>query len=67
MWEPKYKELKERAYDMAFKYKDLVAGGCTSAAAIANLSWEYSLSIKSIYRNLRYAKVDLRGRSERRR
>ncbi len=67
MWEPKYKELQERAFDIAFQYKDLVAGGCTSAEAIANLSREYKVATKTIYRYLRYAKVDLRGRSDRRR
>jgi hypothetical protein len=66
MWEPKYKELKEKAFDIAFDYKELVAVGNTSAEAVANLSREYKMAIKSIYRYLKYAKVELRGRSDRR-
>ncbi len=65
MWKPKYKELQERAFDIAFEYKDLVAGGHTSRKAIDILAESYQLSVKSVYRYLNYAEVSLRGRSER--
>lgn len=64
-WEPKYKELKEKALDMSLEYKAFVEAGVTSIEAVKSIAINYQMAVKSVYRYLHYAGVELRGRSER--
>lgn len=64
MWEPKYKELKELAFDIAKDYRKMISEGYKSSDAINELSRQYNRAVKSIYRYLNYAGVELKGRSE---
>ena len=64
-WEPRYKELKELAFDIAKDYRSLTGHkGFSSSDAIVRLARKYNKATKSIYRYLKYAGVALKGRSE---
>lgn len=65
-WEPKYKELKELALDIARDYRSFINDGLSSYETVERLSVKYDKAVKSIYRYLNYAGVELKGRSEKR-
>ncbi len=66
-WEPRYKELKELAFDIAKDYRSFTGhGGLSSSHAIVRLARKYNKATKSVYRYLKYAGVVLKGRSEKR-
>ena len=64
MWEPKYRELKELAFDIARDYREGIKSGKKSVDVINELHIKYDKAVKSIYRYLNYAGVELKGRSE---
>lgn len=64
-WEPKYSELKERALKIARDYINYTKlENFSSFEAIKKISTDYNMAIKTVYRYLNYARVELRGRSE---
>lgn len=63
MWSPKYIEIKQKALEIGDKYKKEALGkGRNSLLVVEELSSEYNVSIKSVYRYLKYAKIELPGR-----
>lgn len=58
MWQPKYLELKERALKMKREYnRKVYAEKKSSIDAVNELSEQYNMPIKSIYRYLKSAET----------